>query len=1370
MRKNTFVMLSVFIFLLFVSQSVFSETIRFQGNWGNPGVSLISSSNQGVEIVYSLQEMSLDKMTLEGEEMYNISIPGVWLPNDEGAPNLPGLGKYVAFPQGATVELQVVSVRKEVYENIEIAPAPNIPLDIDDSPLVYKKDSNIYTNNAYYPVQPVKVSKPMKMRGVDVVVLGITPFQYNPVTKELIVYKDIRVRLNFVGGNGHFGEDRLRSKWFEPVLSNNILNYKILPSLDFIDFTRVNNPRAGECEYIIIVPDDANFIAWADTIKHWRMLQGILTDVYTINDVGGNTVTAIENFVNNAYNTWSIPPVAVILLSDYESSGKAYGITSPDYAHPYSGRYVTDNTYADVDGDKLPDMNFARITAQDNADLTEMINKFLDYERDPPTDAGFYDHPMVACGWQTTRWFQLCTEIVRGFWDNELGKNPVKQYKVYDGTPSVGCAWSSATNTATVVNHFGPSGLGYIPATNPYTYAEWDFGSAAGINTGINNGCFIVQHRDHGGESGWGEPSYSIGDLSGLSNTMLPFVFSINCLTGRFDIASEVFTEHMHRMQHGALGLIAATQVSYSFVNDTYIFGLYDGMWPNFDPANEFSSQQNTFLVNLRPGFASVSGKYYLQASGWPYNSGDKNITYDLFHTHCDAFITLFSQIPVSFKITHPSTVPLGPSAFTVTVMENDGTTPVEDALVCCWCEVDKAMWVRGHTNASGQITLNINPTQAVDSMWVTATKYNHFRYQDCVKMASGAPSVPGLYNLFNYARDYTQMPTLSFSSTDNEGDQIEYEVSWDTDHLFGSPSSAVTGLYDSGVTATYTFSSPLIDGSTYYWKVRARDPGGSNYWGGFSAVRSFTIGTSLPSATCTWYQQKGTQFSDDYLVDVAIEGDCIILPSAGGVVTDTIFSEDFESGLPGNWTVIDGNGDNYKWSVGTTGDIGSYTPPSYGTQYAYYSDDDAGSGTINTDEELLSPHIYIPSNADSIELRYGYGFRVYQPGETFEVKVRFYNGSWGSWSTRATYTSGVSGTASLDLTADLPVDSVQVQWLYHDETSSSHWGYACVTDNVYLVRKRILNNTNGSITGTPVVFDELNDVYARAAWGGVIWDKSLPDDSISVQVEYLSGGVWALVGDGVLPGNSSEFFTITKSGTLSINGLDPVTYDTIRVLGHLYRKPGKASTDPSLLSWEVGNLTELSVSLTEFGALSDKAGVKVYWRTESEVDNAYWVIERAIDLKGEWGIAGTTEGQGTKPTPTDYEYMDKTIDKGGEYYYRLVSIDCGGNKEVYGPIKVKVSGFVPRVYALGKVYPNPFSRQLVIRYDIPKASNVSLRIYDVSGRVVRTLVNGKKAADYHSTKWDAKGDGGKSVGYGVYFLRMDAGSYTKTQKLLYVR
>jgi|GEM_PF-4497013 len=194
------------------------------------------------------------------------------------------------------------------------------------------------------------------------------------------------------------------------------------------------------------------------------------------------------------------------------------------------------------------------------------------------------------------------------------------------------------------------------------------------------------------------------------------------------------------------------------------------------------------------------------------------------------------------------------------------------------------------------------------------------------------------------------------------------------------------------------------------------------------------------------------------------------------------------------------------------------------------------------------------------------------------------------------------------------------------------------------------------------------------------------------------------------------------------------------------------------------------SICLTAFEATAGRGGVKVYWRTESEADNAYWVIERAVDLQGEWGVVGTTPGQGTKPTPTDYEYMDKMIGRDGEYYYRLVSIDGGGSKDVYGPIKVKVSGFVPRVYALHSVYPNPFSRRLVISYDVPKMSNVSLRVYDVSGRVVKTLVNGKKAANYHSIEWDAKGDGGKSVGYGVYFLRMDAGSYSKTQKLLYVR
>ncbi len=103
------------------------------------------------------------------------------------------------------------------------------------------------------------------------------------------------------------------------------------------------------------------------------------------------------------------------------------------------------------------------MTANNEAQLQVMITKFLNYERNPPTSAAFYDHPITALGWQTERWFQICSETIGGFWKNVQNKHPVRINAIYSGTP--GTVWSTATNTATVVNYFGPSGLGYIPNT-----------------------------------------------------------------------------------------------------------------------------------------------------------------------------------------------------------------------------------------------------------------------------------------------------------------------------------------------------------------------------------------------------------------------------------------------------------------------------------------------------------------------------------------------------------------------------------------------------------------------------------------------------------------------------------------------------------------------------------------------------------------------------------------------------------------------------------------------------------------------------------------------------------------------------------------
>jgi hypothetical protein len=706
----------VVLFVAMISWSAtHAEVVEFGKNWGNGGFQLVQQDVSGVEITFSVTKMSVTDVVINGERMQQLGIPGVMLPNDAGAPNLPGMGRFIAIPQGSHAEVRILEVRTEVFHNMEIAPAFEIPAEHDDSPLKFEKDPGIYGVDALYPRQPVTVSDPTSMRGVDVVVVGITPFQYNPVTKDLMVYKDIRLGVDFVGGNGDFGDDRLRSRWWEPVLQRNLLNYE---SLSEVDFDWIPGTDDTNVEYLIIVPNDPAFIAWADTLKRWRNEQGIITGVTTLTEIGGNNSTLIENYINQACSTWAVPPVAVLLLSDYQSSGDSYGITAPVYNYSYYS-CVSDNYYADLDGDDLPDLAIARITAQDNDDLQTMLTKMLSYERAPYTDSYFYSHPVVAGGWQTSRWFILCDEIIYGYMHNVLGKSPVREYAIYSGTP--GTSWSTNANTYMIVDYFGPDGLGYIPAT-PEHLTDWG-GNATRMNNDINQGCFIVQHRDHGSVSGWGEPDYGISHLVGLSNTMYPYILSMNCLTGKFDNIPACFTEEIHRMQYGALGVMAASNTSFSFVNDTYTWGVYDFMWPSFDPGYGPTSVAG---CDLRPCFANASGKYYLEASNWPYNPQNKADTYYLFHHHGDAFMTLFSEVPDTLTVAHADYVTEGDTTFTVTA--NWGSL----------IGLSVNSHIAGRATATGIPTaIPITPLTVGDTLKVVATKVNYRRY------AARVPCIP---------------------------------------------------------------------------------------------------------------------------------------------------------------------------------------------------------------------------------------------------------------------------------------------------------------------------------------------------------------------------------------------------------------------------------------------------------------------------------------------------------------------------------------------------------------------------------------------------------------------------------------------------
>ncbi|MCK4980381.1 MAG: hypothetical protein KAS62_08285, partial [Candidatus Delongbacteria bacterium] len=301
--------MSVVLVIIFVTTLAFSKKIQFQDSWGSQGFSLDETKSiSSVSITHSMNEFSMENSLINNEMLTTIQLKGVFLQNDEGAPNLPGSSRYIAIPQGASAKYTITDLKKEIYQNVDLAPAPKIPFDSVDSPMEYKENPEIYSKDAFYPTSPVILSKPSKIRGVDVVMLGITPFQYNPVTKELIVYRDIKVDVNFVGGNGHFGEDRLRNKEWDRILKNTIINNTVLKD---VTYKKTSDSKSDDFEYIIICPDDAIFISYANQLKEFRTKQGIRTGVVTITQIGGNTEAAIEAYVNNAYNNWDIPPSAV---------------------------------------------------------------------------------------------------------------------------------------------------------------------------------------------------------------------------------------------------------------------------------------------------------------------------------------------------------------------------------------------------------------------------------------------------------------------------------------------------------------------------------------------------------------------------------------------------------------------------------------------------------------------------------------------------------------------------------------------------------------------------------------------------------------------------------------------------------------------------------------------------------------------------------------------------------------------------------------------------------------------------------------------------------------------------------------------------
>jgi hypothetical protein len=94
----------------------------------------------------------------------------------------------------------------------------------------------------------------------------------------------------------------------------------------------------------------------------------------------------------------------------------------------------------------------------------------------------------------------------------------------------------------------------------------------------------------------------------------------------------------------------------------------------------------------------------------------------------------------------------------------------------------------------------------------------------------------------------------------------------------------------------------------------------------------------------------------------------------------------------------------------------------------------------------------------------------------------------------------------------------------------------------------------------------------------------------------------------------------------------------------------------------------------------------------------------------------------------------------------------------------------IPAAFALHPAYPNPFNPETTIRYDVQNTSHILLTVHDLLGRTIATLFDETRDAGSYTISWRGRDDSGASVPSGVYFVRMNTGSFTATQKLMLIR
>lgn len=315
---------------------------------------------------------------------------------------------------------------------------------------------------------------------------------------------------------------------------------------------------------------------------------------------------------------------------------------------------------------------------------------------------------------------------------------------------------------------------------------------------------------------------------------------------------------------------------------------------------------------------------------------------------------------------------------------------------------------------------------------------------------------------------------------------------------------------------------------------------------------------------------------------------------------------------------------------------------------------------------------------------------------------------------------------------------------------------------------------------------------------GGLTWQcKSVPSYSTMFDINFINQNIgWAVGADGnILKSNNGgeswdnqyssvsyeledvEFKNEYEGWIVGLGGIVLHTND-----GGLTWMPQGSNTTENLfalsfcnsqIGWIAGDhglilKTDngggpfLPVELTTFTANYNKSKINLTWSTATELNNQGFEIQRRTSLT-DWFTVGFIDGNGTTSEPHQYSYLDDISQLNiNNVYYRLKQMDFNGTFKFSDEIEVVVN---PTISLLKQNFPNPFNPLTTIEYDLPKSSFVLLKIYDVLGNEVQTLVDEIKQPGYHQAVFDAS-----NLSSGIYLYTLQTDGYFERKKMLFLK